>query len=477
MTSLSTVYTSALLDSGATGLFIDKKFCVKNKIETIALEVPIPVHNVDGSQNDNGLITEEAHMLLRIGDHTESACLAVTNLGRQTVIIGHSWLQHHNPEVDWSNGKIMLSRCPSSCYPASQSANTDVNSIELEEGDAIFGVSLPANYTPEAANIGVTQTPSQRMAQDAHIPEDHPLPALVPSHYLDFSDVFSKEGFAHLPPRKAWDHAINLVPNAPLPKGKTFPLLLPEQKELDAFLHENLANGRIQPSKSPVGAPVFFVKKKDGSLRLVQDYRKLNEITIKNSYPLPLISDVLARLRNAQYFSMLDLRWGFNNVRIKKGDEWKAAFSTNWGLFEPLVMFFGLCNSPATFQTMMNDILRRFIDKNVAICYMDNILVFTETLKEHRSVVRDILLTLRRHKLFLKPEKCMFEKSSVNYLGLVISRGCVSMDPVKVRGVSEWPPPKKVKDVQSFLGFVNFYHQFIKNFAEIARPLHAVDGK
>ena len=120
------------------------------------------------------------------------------------------------------------------------------------------------------------------------------------------------------------------------------------------FLHENLTNGHIQPLKSPV----FFIKKKDRSLRLVQDYWKLNEITIKNSYPLLLISDVLARLHNAQYFSMLDLCWGFNNIQIKKGDEWKAPFSTNRGLFKPLVMFFGLCNSPATFQTMMNDILR-----------------------------------------------------------------------------------------------------------------------
>ena len=175
-------------------------------------------------------------------------------------------------------------------------------------------------------------------------------------------------------------------------------------------LHENLQNGRIWPSKSPMGAPVFFVKKKDGSLHLVQDYRKLNEITVKNSYPLPLISDVLARLRNAKYFSALDLRWGFNNVRIKDGDEWKAAFSTNRGLFEPTVMFFGLCNSPTTFQMMMNDILRDFIDWEVIICYMDDILIFTATLEEHRKVVREVLETLRKRRLFLKPEKCKFER-------------------------------------------------------------------
>ncbi len=141
--------------------------------------------------------------------------------------------------------------------------------------------------------------------------------------------------------------------------------------------------------------PVFFIKKKkDSSLRLVQDYRKLNNITVKNSYPLPLISDVLNCLQDAEWFSVLDLRWGFNNIWIKGGDEWKAVFHTNWGLYEPLVMFFGLCNSPATFQMMMNDILRDFINHGVVMCYMDNILIFMHTLKEHHQITCEVLTTL-----------------------------------------------------------------------------------
>src|SRR6267154_2729788 len=139
------------------------------------------------------------------------------------------------------------------------------------------------------------------------------------------------------------------------------PLSLNEQTELDAFIEENLASGRIHPSKSPMAAPVFFIKKKDGSLRLVQDYRALNAKTVKNGYPLPLISDLVNRLRGARYFTKLDVRWGYNNVRVKEGDEWKAAFRTNRGLFEPLVMFFGLTNSPTSFQTMMNDIFQDLI--------------------------------------------------------------------------------------------------------------------
>src|SRR5260370_4208609 len=266
--------------------------------------------------------------------------------------------------------------------------------------------------TPEWAehHIRAMDTPSQRLAQEAQKDKgSRPLKDMVPAQYHDFRDVFSKEAFDELPPWKAWDHTIDLTPGTELPCSQTFPLSPAEQKELDNFLWENLANGSIHPSKSPMGAPVFFIKKKDGLLRLIQDYQKLNKITVKNSYPLPLISNVLTRLCNAKWFSTLDLQWGFNNVRVRSGDEWKAAFMTNRGLFEPLVMFFGLCNSPAMFQTMMNDILHPFIDQNVAICYMDDILIFTPTLEEHHRVTREILETLWSHQLFLKPEKCKFE--------------------------------------------------------------------
>src|SRR5258706_7228506 len=171
---------------------------------------------------------------------------------------------------------------------------------------------------------------------------------MVLAQYHNFRYVFSKETFDKLPPQRVWDHAIDLSPGTELPRSRTFPLSPAEQKELDDFLQENLANGRICPSKSPMGAPVFFVKKKDGSLHLMQDYQKLNEIMVKNSYPLPLVSDVLTCLCNTEFFTVLDLQWGFNNVWIKEGDEWKAAFQTNQGLFEPTVMFFRLCNSVMT---------------------------------------------------------------------------------------------------------------------------------
>jgi len=160
-----------------------------------------------------------------------------------------------------------------------------------------------------------------------------------------------------------------------------------EQKELDSFLEENLCTGRIRPSKSPIAAPVFFIKKKDGSLRLVQDYQALNSMTVKNKYPLPLNSELVSQLRGARYFTKLDVRWGFNNVRIKPGDEWKAAFRTNRGLFEPLVMFFGMTNSPATFQTMMNDIFWNLIAEGIVVVYLDDILIFTKTEEKYVQAV------------------------------------------------------------------------------------------
>ena len=182
---------------------------------------------------------------------------------------------------------------------------------------------------------------------------------------------------------------------------------------------------------------MFFIKKKDGSLWLVQDYCILNAVTVKNRYPLPLISELVSQLHRARYFTKLDVRWGFNNVRIKPRDEWKAAFHTNRGLFKPLVMFFGMTNSPATFQTMMNDIFRTLIAEGIVVVYLDDILIFTKTEEEHEQAVWRVLEVLMEHKLFLRLEKCEFHRKQIEYLGLVISENKVELDPVKVARVHD----------------------------------------
>ena len=258
---------------------------------------------------------------------------------------------------------------------------------------------------------------------------------------------------------------------------KIYPLNPQEQKELDKFLKEQLETGRIRSSKSPMASPFFFVKKKDGKLRLVQDYRKLNEMMIKNRYPLPLISELIDQLTRAKYFSKMDVRWGYNNIPIKDGDEYKAAFRTNRGLFEPLVMFFGLTNLPATFQTMMNDIFREEIAQGWVVIYMDDILVFSHDKDLHQKQVKIILQKLEDHQLSLKAEKCYFDKEEIDFLGLIISQKGIRMDPGKVKAVTNWPTPRTKRELQQFLGFINFYRRFVKGFAGIAKPLTKLTGK
>jgi hypothetical protein len=187
-----------------------------------------------------------------------------------------------------------------------------------------------------------------------------------------YANVFSETAFNSLPECRKWDHTIELE-RKPSPRfRKVYPMTLTEQTEMDAFLEEALATGCIRQSKSPLGAPIFFIKKKDGKLRFVQDYRALNAITRKNRYPLPLIEDLIHWLKDVHYFTKLDVHWGYNNVRIHEGDEWKATFCMNRGLFKPLVMYFSLTNSPATFQTMMNEIFQDLITEGIVSVYLNS---------------------------------------------------------------------------------------------------------
>jgi hypothetical protein len=190
-----------------------------------------------------------------------------------------------------------------------------------------------------------------------------------------------------------------------------------------------------------------------------------------------LINNLIDCLKGARFFTKLDVRWGFNNVRIWEGDEWKAAFRTNRGLFEPLVMYFDLTNSPATFQTMMNDIFQDLILSGNFMVYLDDILIAHSDLTCHREIVREVLWRLREHCLFLCPEKCEFKKSTIEYLSVIISHNYVEIDPVKVAGIAAWPEPENKKDVQQFLGFTNFYRRFIQVFLDVTQPLFDLTRK
>jgi len=257
---------------------------------------------------------------------------------------------------------------------------------EYKQGDQLFMTRILPESTAE--DLRAAFMTSQKLAKGAHQSVEAWREPFIPSNCVrGFESMFAKEDFNILPEHRQWDHAIELIPGSEPKLSKVYPLSPVEQKELDAFLEENLCTGQICPSKSPMAAPVFFIKKKDGSLQLVQDYQALNSITVKNKYPLPLISELVSQLCRARYFTKLDVRWGFNNVCIKPGDKWKVAFQTNRGLFEPLVMFFGMTNSPATFQTMMNDIFWNLIAEDIVVVYLDNILIFTKMEEEHTQAV------------------------------------------------------------------------------------------
>jgi len=192
----------------------------------------------------------------------------------------------------------------------------------------------------------------------------------------------------------------------------------------------------------------------------------------KNNYPLPLILDVLENIRTKKIFTKMDLRWDYNNMRIKEGDKWKAAFMTLEGSFEPTMMFFGLMNSPATFQTMMNKLLRDLINTGKVAVFIDDVIVGTETEEGHDELVVEVIKRLEENDLYVKPEKCKWKVKEVEFLGVVIGPEGIKMEKEKVKGVLEWPTPKCVKDVQKFLGLANYYHRFIEGFATVARSLH-----
>lgn len=318
--------------------------------------------------------------------------------------------------------------------------------------------------------------PAMEFAQNQH--KDKPEPEQpLPDYCQPFSDVFEKKRSERFPDPRPYDHAINLKDDFAPRDFKMYPLSPKEQGKLDEFLEDNLRKGYIRPSQSPMASPFFFVGKKDGSLRPCQDYRYLNEHTVKDAYPLPLISDLMNQLKGAKIFTKLDLRNGYNNVRIKDGDQWKAAFKTNKGLFEPMVMFFGLCNSPATFQHMMNDIFRDMINEGWIVIYMDDILIFSPDAITHRKRTLQVLERLKKHDLYLKREKCQFDVTRIEFLGLIVTPDHIEMDSVKVDGLLKWPEPKTVKEVRSFLGFGNFYRKFIAHYADLARPLHQLTKK
>ncbi|KAL9250173.1 Retrovirus-related Pol polyprotein from transposon 17.6-like protein [Drosera capensis] len=291
----------------------------------------------------------------------------------------------------------------------------------------------------------------------------------------DYPDVFPDE-LPRLPPTRELDFNIELVPGAALISKAPYRMAPAELKELKTQLEELLEKGYIRSSVSPWGAPVLFVKKKDGSMRLCIDYRELNRITIKNRYPLPRIDDLLDQLHGASVYSKIDLRSGYHQLRVKADDILKTVFRTRYGHYEFVVMPFGLINVPAVFMDLINRVFKPYLDCFVVV-FIDDILVYSRDHQEHEEHLRINLKTLRENKLYAKFTKCEFWLKEVAFLGHVISGEGVQVDPKKIEAVTEWSKPTNVTEVRSFLGLAGYYRRFVEGFSGIAIPLSKLTRK
>jgi hypothetical protein len=302
--------------------------------------------------------------------------------------------------------------------------------------------------------------------------DDQPnIETIVPREYHKYLKIFEKVNADKLPPHRPCDHRIPLEDGFQPPFGPLYSLSRPELEELKRWLEENLSKGFIRASSSPAATPILFVKKGDGSLRLIVDYRGINEGTIKNRYPLPLMQDTLMNLSRAKWFTKLDIHGAYNLMRKAEGEEWKTTFRTRYGLFESLVMPFGLTNTPATFQNFINDVLAPSLDR-FCTAYLNDTLIYSDTFEEHQEHVNRVLEAFEKAGLHLKPEKCEFHCEEVKYLGLIISMEGIKMDPEKITAVQDWEAPRNLKDVRAFLGFANFYRRFVRNYSKIVQPPH-----
>jgi hypothetical protein len=514
-----------LVDCGATGNFVSSTFVEKHGLSvTGSCET---IKGYDGRSEKSGGTLGAARV--RIDAYSEPMDLTVATLSGYDVILGMPWFERYNPIVDWRgksltfvdqhNNRLVLRRAatapavwqPTGGHRSSSRFAHALNLIsakKVEEQHRQGLLEFACWVWPES--VGPTVTTAVRNSSESLLQSsssncgsnrcDSPFAGLndafsrghrVNSAELSaaiqfgptasvesarrralaaFRDVFPEELPAGLPPKREVDHRIELVPGSSPPSRPTIRLSAPEMDELKKQLAELVKSGFIQPSKSPFGAPILFVKKKDGTMRMCVDYRALNNITIKNAYPLPRIEELFDRLQGARFFSKIDLRSGYHQIRIDPQDVPKTAFRTRYGHFEFLVLPFGLTNAPGTFMHLMHQTFREFLDDFVLV-FLDDILIFSRTLEEHQRHVEKVLTKLRESKLYAKESKCDFFKEEVEFLGHHVGRNGVRMMEDKVKAIVDWPTPSKVADVRAFLGTAGYYRKFIRGFSAIAMPL------
>ena len=449
--SFRTAYARAdkqiLVDSGATDNFIHPRLIQRLALGTQKLERSKKIWNIDGTNNKAGRITKYVDLNVQMGKKQNKMRFLITDLGNEDLILGYPWLATFKPKFSWADGTIDVEYLPviiRSLDWETRLTKTTISRSTTEHISIQEKTHIVEELEEECFTI------STRLAQEAC---QYQQEVEVPEEYKRHSKVFSEEESHRFPPSRPWDHAIDLKEGAlEAINCKIIPTTREEDEALKTFIKEQLERGYIRKSKSPYASAFFFIKKKDRKLRPIQDYRKLNQHTIRNKYPLPLIPELISQVKDANIFSKFDIHWGYNNIRIKEGDQHKAAFKTKYGLYEPNVMFFGLTNSPATFQAMMDHILQPWADKWAikdvnGSWYMDDVLVASWNRKKHRQATHELLEILEANDLFLRPEKCVWEQPRIDYLGLILEEGVTRMDPAKVAGIATWPMPTSVKQV------------------------------
>uniref|UniRef100_A0A251VQQ9 RNA-directed DNA polymerase n=1 Tax=Helianthus annuus TaxID=4232 RepID=A0A251VQQ9_HELAN len=450
------VYASCLFDTGADKSFVSLEFesllkCKRSKLpKSFAVEVA------------NGKIVVVNSFLsncsLILNDHTFSINLIPMQMGSFDVIVGMDWLRRVRAEVVCSEKFIRL--------PLPNGDSLHVYGEKPSQGLKLMSC-IKANKCLRKGTFAFL----------AHIVEKKdkgPSISDVPV-VRDFPDVFP-EDLPGPPPARSVDFRIDLVPGATPVAKSPYRLAPSEMQELSSQLLELLNKGFIRPSTSPWGAPVLFVKKKDGSFRMCIDYRELNKLTIKNRYPLPRIDDLFDQLQGATCFSKIDLRSGYHQLRVLEEDVPKTAFRTRYGHYEFVVMPFGLTNAPAVFMDLMNRVCKAYLDRFV-IVFIDDILIYSKTQAEHERHLRLILELLRTEHLYAKFSKCEFWLQEVQFLGHTVNKLGIHVDPAKIEAVKNWVAPKSPSEIRSFLGLAGYYRRFISNFSKIVVPLTSLTQK
>jgi hypothetical protein len=454
----------ALFDMGSDVDIISERIIQRHKFPIRRENVDISLQGAGLSQKPIGKITHSTTLPLQlVNQKAEQWPMWVANI-RHDVILGLPWIRAHQVEIDWVSYQISIEgvKTPFKVRPASPvielSAVEYVQELQ-EEGATRFIVWLNDIETPKKEN---------------EIPFD--IKELLEEYKDRFPDPIPGVKFANLPPNAAKDrgdlnHKIPLIDENERPYFQhPRPLASIELGILKERIRDLIRLGHIQRSRSPWGAPILFVKKKDGTLQMCVDYRRLNKLTIKDVYPLPLINTMIDKLKKAQYFTKIDLDGAYHQIRVKLEDIPKTAFNCELGHYEFTVMTFGFSNAPATFQRIMNEIFHTE-ENSFIIVYLDDILIFSETWREHLKHIKWTLDKLKENSLFAKMKKCEWGTQEVEYLGHIIRPGQIAMDPKKIQAVMEWPVPQTIKNIQAFLGLANFYRRFVYRFSQIATPL------